>query len=80
MLIVDCTKGIQAQTISNFYKAYDAGLKIIPIINKIDTVAADVPSTLQQMKEQFDFEEHEIIKISAKEGLNCDLVLEAIVE
>lgn len=41
---------------------------------------ADVPSTLQQLKEQFDFEEHEVLKISAKEGLNCDQVLEAIVE
>jgi len=36
LLIVDCTKGIQAQTISNFYKAFDAGLQIIPIINKIE--------------------------------------------
>lgn len=46
LLIVDCTKGIQAQTISNFYKAFDAGLTIIPIINKIDTQAADIPATL----------------------------------
>ena len=47
LLIVDCTKGIQAQTISNFYKAFDAGLKIIPIINKIDTQAADVSGTIK---------------------------------
>jgi GTP-binding protein LepA len=36
ILVVDCTKGIQAQTVSNFYKAFDADLKIIPVINKID--------------------------------------------
>ena len=46
LLIVDSTKGIQAQTISNFYKAFDAGLQIIPIINKIDTQAADIPATI----------------------------------
>ena len=45
LLIVDATKGIQAQTISNFYKAFDADLQIIPIINKIELQAADIEST-----------------------------------
>lgn len=39
-----------------------------------------MPATLQQMQEQFDFEEDEILQISAKEGFNCDQVLEAIIE
>jgi small GTP-binding protein len=45
ILVVDCTKGIQAQTVSNFYKAFDANLVIVPVINKIDAGAADVPAT-----------------------------------
>ena len=47
--MVDATKGIQAQTLSNFYKAFDANLNIIPIINKIDLPAADVEATKEQM-------------------------------
>lgn len=47
LLIVDATKGIQAQTVSNFYKAFDAGLEIIPIINKIEAQGADVNGTVQ---------------------------------
>jgi len=47
LLIVDATKGIQAQTIANFYKAFEANLHIIPIINKIELGAADVPQTEQ---------------------------------
>lgn len=42
VLVVDATKGIQAQTISNFYKAFDANLTIIPVINKIELPAAEV--------------------------------------
>jgi translation elongation factor EF-4 len=42
ILVVDATKGIQAQTISNFYKAFDANLTIIPVINKIELPAAEV--------------------------------------
>lgn len=44
-MLVDATKGIQAQTLSNFYKAFDAGLDIIPIINKVDLTSADVEAT-----------------------------------
>lgn len=46
ILIVDATKGIQAQTISNFYKAFDAGLQIIPVVNKIEVNSADIPMTV----------------------------------
>jgi translation elongation factor EF-4 len=42
VLVVDATKGIQAQTISNFYKAFDANLTIIPVVNKIELPAAEV--------------------------------------
>mmetsp|Transcript_9585 Transcript_9585/g.16102 ORF Transcript_9585/g.16102 Transcript_9585/m.16102 type:complete len:139 (+) Transcript_9585:483-899(+) len=79
ILVVDATKGIQAQTISNFYKAFDAGLEIIPVINKIELQAADIPGTVLQIKEQFDFDEDEIIFISAKHGTNVDQVFESII-
>ncbi len=69
---MDATKGIQAQTISNFYQAFDANLKIIPIINKIDLPAADLPGTISQLNHQFDFSEEDILYISAKEGKNVD--------
>ena len=72
MLIVDATKGIQAQTISNFYKAFDAGLDIIPVVNKIEVPAADVAGTVAQIQEQFDFAEEDMLFISAKTGLNVE--------
>lgn len=47
VLVVDATKGIQAQTISNFYKAFDADLTIIPVINKVELPAAEVEEVKQ---------------------------------
>lgn len=61
ILVVDCTKGIQAQTVSNFYKAFDADLKVIPVVNKIDAQAADVDETEEQLCDQLDFDLEEII-------------------
>lgn len=49
ILVVDATKGIQAQTISNFYKAFDANLTIIPVINKIELPAAEVEEVKAQL-------------------------------
>ena len=43
ILVVDATKGIQAQTLSNFYHAFDADLNVVPVINKIELPAADIP-------------------------------------
>jgi len=77
---VDATKGIQAQTISNFYHAFDAGLQIIPVINKIDLQAADVPEAEQQLVDQLDFELEDILYISAKNGINLQSVFDAIID
>ena len=49
VLVVDATKGIQAQTLSNFYHAFEADLNIIPVINKIELPAAEVEEVEQQM-------------------------------
>jgi GTP-binding protein LepA len=80
LLLVDATKGIQAQTLSNFYKAFDANLTIVPIINKIDLPAADIEGTRQSMIQQFDINENEILYISAKNGVNVESVLQTIIE
>jgi translation factor GUF1, mitochondrial len=79
ILVVDATKGIQAQTISNFYKAFDANLTIIPVINKIELPAAEVKEVTAQLVTQLDFKEDEIMLISAKQGLGVPELFEAIV-
>ena len=79
-MVVDATKGIQAQTISNFYHAFDASLQIIPVINKIELPAADIKATEDQLIEELDFKLDELLYISAKDGTNVDKVLEAIIE
>lgn len=80
ILVVDATKGIQAQTISNFYHAFDANLKIIPVINKIELPAADILETEAQLVDELDFDLEELLYISAKDGLNVDKVFESIIE
>ena len=56
VLLVDATRGIQAQTMSNFYLAFGADLEILPIINKIDVDTADVERVQQQLKSTFGVE------------------------
>jgi GTP-binding protein LepA len=80
VLVVDATKGIQAQTISNFYHAFEAGLHIIPVINKIELAAAEVAEVEEQLVDQLDFDPDEIMHISAKEGTGVTELFEAIIE
>jgi GTP-binding protein LepA len=79
ILIVDAAQGIEAQTLANFYLASDAGLTIIPVINKIDLPAADEEGTRNQITEMLDIDGDEAIAISAKHGTGVPEVLEAIV-
>ena len=80
ILIVDAAQGIEAQTLANFYLARDAGLTIIPVINKIDLPAADLEGTREQITETLELDGHEALAISAKHGTGVPDVLEAIVE
>ena len=79
LLIVDASQGVEAQTIANFHLAKDAGLRVIPVINKIDLQGAEPEKVLLQL-EELGLNSDEAILASAKEGIGTDLILEAIVK
>ncbi|MBI2411292.1 MAG: elongation factor 4 [Candidatus Kerfeldbacteria bacterium] len=80
LLVVDATQGIQAQTLANLYLAIEQNLTIIPVINKIDLPAADLPRVTQEVCSLLGCAPEEIIPVSAKTGQNVQAILEAIVE
>ena len=80
VLVVDASQGIQAQTLANVYLALAADLKIIPVLNKVDLPAADVPRVSAEVINLLGCSEEDIIKVSAKTGENVEQVLEAIVK
>ena len=80
ILVVDASQGIQAQTLSNVYLAIEQDLTIIPVLNKVDLPAADIPRVSRQVINLLGCDENEIIHISAKTGQNVDKVLDAVVE
>ena len=68
LLLIDATKGVQAQTVANFWLAFEQDLAILPIVNKVDLPHADVPGALEQMATAFDTEADDALCISAKTG------------
>ena len=80
ILVVDAAQGVEAQTLSNLYLALENNLEIIPIINKVDLPNANVEYVKQQIENIIGLDTSDIPLISAKTGLNVDLVLEAIVK
>ncbi len=80
ILLVDATQGVQAQTISNFYKALEQDLEIIPAISKIDLENAEVEKTKDALVDIFGFKKEEIILTSGKTGEGVEELLDAIVE
>lgn len=80
LLVVDATQGIQAQTLSNYEKARELGLDIIPVINKIDLPSADVDAVALELMEIFGIDESKIVAVSAKTGLNTEALLEAVIK
>jgi len=80
LLVVDASQGVEAQTISNLYLAIDAGLEIIPVINKIDLPSAMVESVKHQIMDLIGCKDGDIILASAKMKLGVDEILEAVVQ
>lgn len=80
ILVVDASQGIQAQTLANVYLALAADLTIIPVLNKIDLPAADVPKVSAEIINLLGCSEDDILKISAKTGEGVSDVLDAVVE
>jgi GTP-binding protein LepA len=80
LLVVDATQGMEAQTLSNLYLALDAGLEIIPVINKIDLSVARVEEVTRQITDLLGVSEEEVLKVSAKTGAGCEDVLRTVVE
>jgi GTP-binding protein LepA len=75
LLLVDATQGIQAQTFAHSYAAIEAGLELIPVLNKVDSIDADVSSAKKQIFNLIGSRENEIFEISAKTGLGIDNLL-----
>lgn len=80
ILVVDASQGIQAQTLANVYLAIAADLKIIPVLNKIDLPAADVPRVTAEVVSLLGCDEADILHISAKTGEGVQTVLDSVVE
>ncbi len=79
VLVVDATQGIEAQTLANLYLALNAGLEIIPVINKIDLPSARTAEVAAEIASLLGGGAEEVLAISAKEGANVPALLEAIV-
>jgi GTP-binding protein LepA len=80
VLVVDASQGVQAQTLSNLFLAMEAGLEIIPVLNKIDLPGAEPERRREELVDLLGVEPDEILVVSAKEGVGVEELLERIVE
>lgn len=80
LLLVDACQGVQAQTMANFYLAFEQDLKIIPVINKIDMANARLEKVSEELETLFDFKSTEIVLASGKAGIGIEEILRATIE
>ena len=80
ILLVDATQGVQAQTIGNLYLALEENLEIIPVLNKIDLPAADIPARTQELIQLIGCKPEDILAVSGKTGEGVLSLLDAIIE
>ena len=79
VLVVDASQGIEAQTLANTYLAVDAGLEIVPVINKIDLPSADPERVINEIEDVIGIPAEDAPCVSAKAGINIHAVLEKVV-
>ena len=79
ILVVDAAQGVEAQTLANVYLALDHDLDVFPVINKIDLKSADPDRVIEEIEDVIGIEAHDAPRISAKNGINIEEVLESIV-
>ena len=79
VLVVDASQGVQAQTLSNLFLAMDAGLEIIPVLNKIDLPGAEPEKRREELVDLLGCEPEEVLTVSAKEGTGVPELLERII-
>jgi len=79
LLLVDATQGVQAQTLSNMYLALEHNLEIVPVINKIDMQAADIPRVKKQIDKDLGLDSDTAVLVSARQGTGIDELMESIV-
>ncbi|CAB4402634.1 unnamed protein product [Rhizophagus irregularis] len=80
ILLVDSSQGIQAQTVANFFLAFNEGLTVIPVINKIDLPTAEPDRVVNQIESTFELDVSNIALISAKSGVGVDKILPIVIE
>jgi GTP-binding protein LepA len=80
LLLVDAFQGVEAQTVANAYAALEQDLAIIPVINKIDLTHARVDEVKEEIEHTLAMDADEVIGCSAKTGLNCEAVLDAVID
>ncbi len=80
LLLVDACQGVQAQTMANFYLAFEQDLTILAIINKIDMANADIEKVARELHTLFDYKQNEILLASGKAGIGITEILNAVVE
>ena len=80
ILVVDATQGIEAQTLANLYQALEADLEIVPVINKIDLPSATPDEVAEDVGSLLGVDPDSVLRVSAKEGINMEAILEAIVQ
>ena len=80
LLVVDAAQGVEAQSVANCYTAVEQGLEVVPVLNKINLPTADIERAKAEIEAVIGIDADDAVAVSAKTGLNVDLVLEAIVQ